>query len=320
MNTLKFYPKIIRKMYQENIKKAGIEEEPSKYHNKILFIILIISLISSVILFAFGVSPLYTLLIFIALNLFFYFRVNLKAVNRIKRMEKIFPDVISLMSSNLRAGMTIDRSFFLSSREEFAPLDKEILKTGKEIATGIEVVHAFKDMADRIGSEKITKTIMLIISGLKAGGNVSDLLAETSSNMREKEFIEKRAAAQILMYVIFIFFAIGVGSPFLFALSSVLVEIVITLSATIPEAASSQLNLPLAFNEIGISPQLVIYFAISFIVVTDFISTLVIGLVNKGEAKLGLKFFIPLVTFSLTVFFVVRIFLTDFLSEVISLT
>lgn len=319
MNTLKFYPKKIRLIYEDYIKKSGVSEEPFKYHNKILLITIILSFISSIGFFIFKINPLFTLLVFIILNLFFYFRISLKATNRIKKMEKVFPDVISLMSSNLRAGMTIDKSFFLSAREEFAPLDEEILKTGKQIATGSEVVHAFKEMADRIGSEKISKIILLIISGLKAGGNVSDLLEETSANMREKEFIEKRAASQILMYVIFIFFAIGVGAPFLFALSSVLVDVVISLSATIPEASSSQMNLPLTFNKIGISSTLVIYFAMGFIIVTDLISSLVIGLVNKGEGKLGLKFFIPLVAFSLTIFFAVRFFLTNFLSKTISL-
>lgn len=320
MNTLKFYPKKLRLMYEDNIKKAGIIEDPSKYHNKILLITVVISLISPIVFFILGINTLFSFLVFIVLNLFFYFKISLKATNRIKKMEKIFPDVISLMSSNLRAGMTIDKSFFLSAREEFAPLDEEILKTGKQIATGSEVVHAFKEMSDRIGSEKISKIVLLIISGLKAGGNVSDLLAETSANMREKEFIEKRATSQILMYVIFIFFAIGVGAPFLFALSSVLVDIVIGLSSTIPEMSASQLNLPLTFNAVGISSQLVIYFSIGFIIVTDFISSLVIGLVNKGEGKLGLKFFIPLLGFSLTVFFVVRFFLTNFLSNALSLT
>ena len=74
-------------------------------------------------------------------------------------------------------------------------------------------------MSDRIDSEKISKVITLIISGLKAGGNISDLLEQTSKNMKEKEIIEKKAASSILMYVIFIFFAVGIGAPLLFGLS-----------------------------------------------------------------------------------------------------
>jgi hypothetical protein len=106
-------------------------------------------------------------------------------------------------------------------------------------------------MSERIGSEKISKIILLIISGLKAGGNISELLEETAASMREKEFIEKRATSNILMYVIFIFFAIGVGAPVLFALSSILVEVIVSLSSQVPSgAATAGLNTPFSFNEI----------------------------------------------------------------------
>lgn len=318
MNTLKIFPRKIRNIYVKNIEMSGIAQNPAKYHNKILVISSIILFISIIVFYLLKVNILYSLFVFVIMNLFFYLRVSIKASNRIRKMEGIFPDVISLMSSNLRAGMTIDKAFFLSARKEFYPLDEEILKTGKQIATGSEVIMAFKSMGDRIGSEKISKIVMLIISGLRAGGNISDLLEQTSANMREKEFIEKRAASSIVMYVIFIFFAIGVGAPFLFALSSVLVEIVINLSSRVPEAAGSQINLPLTFSTISISPNLVIYFSIAFIVVTDFISTFVIGMVNKGEGKTGLKYFIPLLGFSLSVFFTVRIVLSNILVDAIA--
>ena len=68
--------------------------------------------------------------------LYFYFKDTLKESARIKKIEDVFPDFLQLVSSNLRAGMTIDRSILISSRKEFAPLDEEILKVGKDITTG----------------------------------------------------------------------------------------------------------------------------------------------------------------------------------------
>ena len=108
-------------------------------------------------------------------------------------MEEVFPEVISLMASNLRSGMTIDKAMLLSSRPEFAPLDDEILKTGKDIATSKNIERALIDLSKRIGSEKIHKTILLVISGIKAGGDLAILLEETSVSMREREFIQKKA-------------------------------------------------------------------------------------------------------------------------------
>ncbi len=318
MNTLKFYPKTLRDTYKKNIINAGIETSPEKYHNSIFRLIIIISMISSILLYFFKMSPFYSFLIFVLLNIFFYFKISLKSSARVKKMEGFFPDVISLMASNLRAGITTDRAFLLSARPEFDPLDKEILKTGKEIATGKDIISAFKKMSKGIDSKKISKVITLIISGLKAGGNISDLLEETSRNMKQKEIIEKKAASAISMYVIFIFIAAGLGAPLLFGLGSVLVEIVINLASKTPDLSVTQMDLPLTFNKVPISLNFIIYFSVLFIIITDLISSLVIGLVNKGEGKAGLRLAIPMIVISLTIFFIIRVILSKLLLSAIS--
>jgi len=306
MNILKLYPRPIRKSFVKNMRRAGTEAAPQKYANRIFKICLILAGVVLVFTTLFQYSFLFPIGSFLVLQIFFYFKISLKASSRIKKMETNFPEVISLMSSNLRSGITIDTSFLLSARPEFYPLDREILEAGKEISTGKDVVFALKAMSERIDSEKISKVILLIISGLKAGGNISDLLEETAKNMREKEVIERKTASTTLMYIIFIFFAVSVGAPALFGLSSVLVEIVINLASKMPDLSGVQTSMPFTFSSVSISLSFVIYFSLLFIVVTDFISCFVIGLVSKGEGKAGLKFFIPILAISLVLFFAIR--------------
>ena len=163
-----------------------------------------------------------------------YFNKSLKKSKRIKQMEHSFPDFLQLVASNLRSGTTIDKSILLSARKEFAPLDDEIFTVGKDITTGRSVEESLKEMSDRIGSDKIEKTILLIISGMRSGGNLAILLEQTSSNMTEREFVEKKASSNVLMYVIFIFIAVAIGAPMLFALSGIMVETMSNMMSTIP--------------------------------------------------------------------------------------
>ncbi len=318
MNTLSFYPKKLREQYIINIRNSGIKSTPTKYHNTVFWFSIIISIIFSTIFYFFKVRMYFAILIFILVNIFFYYKISLQAAARIKKMEEVFPDVISLMASNLRSGITIDKAFLLSARPEFYPLDQEILKTGKDITTGQDIVYAFRKMSDRIQSEKISKVIMLIISGLRAGGNISDLLEQTSSNMKKKELLEKKSRSTILMYVIFIFVAVSVGAPLLFGLSTVLVEIVIGLTTKLPSVSATQMNMPFSFGEVSISLNFIIYFSITFIIISDFISSLVIGLVRKGDSKEGLKYFLPIVVISLSIFFIIRILLSKTLLQTIN--
>ena len=333
MKLLEIYPRLLRDKLIGMTARTGVKN-PEKTQSNILVGTLLAALVASSLIFLLDImgrqlfeGNLFVIVIltffvtYIALNVFFYFKIFLQADARIKKMEAIFPDVVQLMSSNLRAGMTIDRAFLLSAREEFKPLDEEISKAGREITTGKDVGSAMVSMSQRIGSEKIKKTIMLIISGIKAGGNISTLLEETASNMREKEFIEKRAASNIIMYVIFIFFAAAIGAPILFALSSILVQVIIEIIGSFPDmgATSTSIKTPFQFNAIDLSITFVIWFSVIFIVVTDFLASLVIGLVNKGDEKEGLRYLLPMIAVSLSLFFIIRTVLFKFVAESFSL-
>lgn len=237
---------------------------------------------------------------------FFYLSKELQKSVKIEKMEDVFPDFIELMASNLRAGMTVDKALLLSSRKEFAPLDKEILALGKDIVTGKEISKALREMADRIGSEKISKTIDLINSGMKAGGNLSVLLEETAVNMREKMFIEKKASSNVLMYVIFIFFASAVGAPMLFALSNVLVDVMSTILSGLPETSDVSSSLPITFGKIAISSNFAMIYSVIFLIISNILAALILGITNKGTEKEGIKYLAPMIIISLMVFFVIR--------------
>ena len=230
------------------------------------------------------------------------FMENLKKLARIKKIEGVFPDFLSLVSSNLRAGMTVDRAMLLSSRPEFDPLDSEIMQVGKDISTGKPVGIALKAMSKRIGSEKIKKTLLIILSGIRAGGDLAILLEETSRNMRQREFVEKKASSQVLMYVIFIFLAVSIFAPGLFSLSGVLVETMTGLMGDVNMDSMPQ-NVPVSFSAISISTTFIFYFSLCFIIVMDIMASLILGLVGKGDEKEGLRYLPIMLILSLGIFF-----------------
>lgn len=263
------------------------------------------TIIASIISFFFVI-----LMIFIILRV----RITLKRNARIKRIEDVFPDFLQLMSSNLRAGMTIDRALLLSSRPEFNPLDKEILKTGRDLTVGKNMERALIDLGARINSNKISKIVSLINSGISSGGNLAILLDETSRGMRERDVLEKKAASNVLMYVIFIFLTVSIFSPALFALSSTLVEILTNIFSGIPDTETT-VNIPFTLSKINVSLNFILYFSVIFIIVIDIFSALILGLVNKGDEKEGFRYILPIMAISLSIFFISKIILSNFITE-----
>lgn len=310
---------------KQEIRETNKKEEPKRKNKKIfayLFKGIVFSIILAPIAYLFTKNIKYSgiafLAFFILIEMYFLIKELLKKSAKIKKMEDVFPDFIELMASNLRAGMTIDKALLLSSRKEFSPLDEEILNLGKDIVTGKEISRALQEMAGRIGSEKIIKTITIINSGIKSGGNLAVLLEQTAVNMRERGFVEKKAASNVLMYMIFIFFAVAIGAPVLFALSTVLLQVLMNILQGMPnvEIGANVPNIPFALTTIKISVTFVMYFAIVFLTAIDILASLLLGLVSTGEEKAGLKYTVLLIIISITVFFVVRTALLSYFAGI----
>ena len=99
--------------------------------------------------------------------------------------------------------------------------------------------------------------------------------------------MEKKAASNVLMYVIFIFLAVSVGAPALFGLSNILVEILYSLLGSLPPLDAS-VSTPFTLSALNVTPTFVYYFSIIFMFAINVMASLTLGLVSKGEEKEGL--------------------------------
>ncbi len=292
--------------------------KPKKRIN--LTAVLIVALVLSTITFIFTKNVLNSIIVLVAsvavILTYISTKKKLAESQKIRMMEIVFPDFLQLISSNLKAGIPIDKAIVISSRKEFSPLDEQINQFGRDIVTGKPVELAMKEMSVRINSEKISKTINLIITGMRSGGNLATLLEQTSANLKERQYVEKRAASNIIMYIILILFAVGVGAPILFSLSTVLVGVLTQILSGIPEVQTSVAT-PFAFTSINISSAFITYFAVFFIITIDILGSMVIGLVQKGEEREGLKYSIPLILLSLTMFFLLKLVLASYFKGIL---
>ena len=301
--------------------KKGVAKREESRKRLVMILGVLFALVVGVLVAIFKRDVVFSVVgFFVALVLFFGFvrvRRSLNKSAKVKKMESVFPDFLQLVSGNLRAGITIDKAILISARKEFEPLDGEIMRVGKDITTGRSTEAALTDMAGRIGSEKIKKTIMLINSGLRSGGNLAILLERTASNMRERGYVEKRAASNVLMYEIFIFVAVAIGAPALFALSTILVQTMGGMMSSTPalESTIANLNVPVSFSKINVSLNFIVYYSIAFIIVIGTLSSLIIGLVSKGSEKYGLKYLIPILLIGLSVFLLIRYLLSGFVAN-----
>lgn len=316
----KLYPYKLKKNYERLLKYANIKSEPSKFLGFILFFGIGLALF-----LAFDIAALFKttlwltfLICFLIIEFLFYFYLLMHADIKARLVEDSLPDALQLMSSNLRAGLTTDRALLLSARPEFGPLQEEINLVGKEITIGKQIDQALINMSSRIKSEKLEKSVLLIVSGLRSGGELASLLEETAENLRQQKLTEQKVRSSVLMYVIFIFAAVGVGSPILFGLSTFLVQLLNSILSTIeiPEAA---LSIPFSITKVSIKPEFIIRFAIISLISSSIFASIIIGLISKGKEKNGVKYIPLLILLSLLIFFLIRLVAGGMLSDIFSL-
>ncbi|MBU0456948.1 MAG: type II secretion system F family protein [Nanoarchaeota archaeon] len=302
------FPKLLRDKFRKLVIYSDIELDADRLLGFILVFGLFLAVTFSLYFYLLFKWSFLIVLIssLVALELIFFYWIILRADRKAKIIENYLPDALLLMSSNLKSGLTTDKALLLSARPDFGPLEKEIKLVSRELMTGKELPKALSNLTLRVKSESLNKTINLINSGIKSGGQLVELLEQSARNLRGQDFIKKKIEANVLMYVIFIFAAVGVGAPTLFALSSFLVEIISQNLAKIEIPEAVGMAIPIKISQVAISLDFVIKYAVVSLTVTAILGSLILGLISKGEEKQGIKIIPFLVALALTIFFLIR--------------
>lgn len=305
---MNIFPQKIRKKLNAKLNFVGLKSTPEHF--------ILISCILS-ILFGIGLSFFLSSLLkmsfwpffflgFVVGNSLMYTWLILVADKKVALIEEALPDALQLMTSNLNAGMTPDKAILLSARSEFGPLKEEIDRIGRKVALGKSIGKALVEMAEHIQSKKLLRSVELINSGLNSGGNLSVLLETTAGHLKAQALIDKRIKASITTYLIFIFSAAGLVTPVLLGLSSILINVLQTNLGAIEVPPLSLATVPIQSVQTTITPEFLLFYLLTFLVVNCFLASILLGLVGKGRQREGVKFFIPMIILAVSLFFLVR--------------
>ena len=252
------------------------------------------------------------------------FWINNLAESEGRFVEKILPDALQLIASNIKSGLTTERALFISARPEFGPLSEELKETSKRILSGQRIELALQEISKNIKSRILDRTIWLIGQGIKSGGQIADLLIQLSSDLREENSLKAEASANISMYVMMIFFSAAFGAPMLFGISSYIVGVLGEQTANIGISAedfSEYSTKSPALSIIGIpqssiTEEFVAFFAQVALLFTCIFASMVLGVISGGSEKRGVKFLPMLLIVAFLLFYVTRFVMAQFFGSV----
>jgi len=222
----------------------------------------------------------------------------MKADERRAKLETSLPDFLMLVASNIKAGMALDQAMWYSAKPEFQVLSVEVKKIIKSSFSGETLGDTLEALSARFDSKVFKRTILLLKQASATGGELTDVLERTSEDVRNTIIMKKEIAASLVLYEIFVLFAAIVGTPFLFAVASKLVQVFEKIGPQVGGGVSGNSGGPFTtFSNVGsfsgpvISSEEFFWFSIPTIFITALISSFIVSVIKSGSKSAGMKYF-----------------------------
>lgn len=266
------------------------------------------------IFLGFPIAPSF-LLVFALFSGGTLFWINSIAEGKGRFVEKILPDALQLIASNIKSGLTTERAMFVSARSEFGPLSVELKNASKMIVSGERIGTALMNIPKKIKSKVLERTLWLISEGIKSGGQISGLLIQLSIDLREENALQEEIKASIGMYIMLIFFSAAFGAPMLFGISSYIVgvlseqtaELNITPEQMLEYSAKNPVLGLIGISKSAITEDFVVLFSMVALFTTCIFASLTLGVITNGKETRGVKYIPLMLAIAFALFFIVRI-------------
>lgn len=245
-----------------------------------------------------------------------YIQVHHASERRARMVEEILPDFLLLVAGNIRAGMTSFSAFRGSARREFGPLSEEIqLATSRAMGTE-SFSDALQDLSTRIRSSVLDETVHFFVQSLRSGGQVARVLENTALDIRKTLELKKELVTSTRMYVLFVGFVVLIATPLLLAVSVQFLSMVTLIQAGTDVSNLQGTSISFLGGKVSISLEFFTFMAYVLLFGNAFLSSLFMGVIGKGKAKLGMIYFPVILVVSIVVFLVSREALAALLTPV----
>ncbi len=246
----------------------------------------------------------------------FYFLLLATADARANEIEQVLPHALQIISTNMRAGMTLENAVWGAALPEFGAFREEIQKVSADSFGGVPITTALQRLNERVRSPILSRAVKLIVEGISLGGEMSSLLENVANDIRTLQKLKQEIVTSTTTYSIFIVFAAIIISPLLFSVSVFYAE----MNETVFQKKISSSNVDQSLvQQAGFSSVPLIglggggastglngiekLFALASIVITAISSAFILALIQSGTLVKGV-FYAPLfLLVSLAVFF-----------------
>ncbi len=315
------FPFHIRENLEEMFLFSGVTRNPEETLGMTLVYSVLVPIMVGLLAFVYTANHLAAigaaLLSFALVWLLLWMMLNLLVDKRSSNIERVLPDLLSMIAQNMSAGMTPYNALWVAARPEFGALADEIQKVARDTLTGTPLETALLNMSKRVKSNKLRRTVKLMIQGMRSGGELPTVLQEIARDIRTEQNLVRRMESETTAQVMFILFSLVFGAPLLFAASSQFIGIFSKVFSMIDVdklSKAAQGSGMVTLQPLAIGEETFVMYACVVLVVCSFFGSLIIGLMRSGKMSRGIPMIPVIMVMSVGLFLLMRFGLSTFFS------
>lgn len=320
-----FVPESTRPSIREYLKKAGILSDPFPFFGGLFFVsmfvtgILYLSLAyewlqsyGNLLIFFIGSFTAFFIIAMViigAIMTIIYFYLDLIIYQRTAAIEAILPDYLQLVSTNVKSGMSFEKSLWFAIKPRFGILAAEMEMVLKRVMTGHDLGDALTEFANKYDSPMLGRAMNLLVGELESGGQISHIVDSLVANLKNNQKLKAEMSASVITYMIFIGAIVIFISPALFALSYHLLSFMGEFIAKVAGSEGATSAIPIPFKADIIRPEEFRQFSLIAVILVATLSSMIVSIIEKGNIKGGIKYIPIFVAGSVFCYFVFMIIL-----------
>lgn len=181
-----FFDKYAASLYKE-LQAADVKMRPEEFS----LIWLLVTVVPAGLVVLFSGSATIALVLFMIGLLIPLLLIKMKQKARVKKFDEQLSDALIIACSCLRSGLSFTQSMETISKDMSAPISTEFAQVLAEMNMGASMEESLERMNTRIKSNYLSLTISAVLIQKQTGGNLSQILDNISSSIKEKMKLKK---------------------------------------------------------------------------------------------------------------------------------
>ena len=256
-----------------------------------------------------------------AIGILVYMHLYYLISERTRRVEKVLPDFLLMVSANLRSGMTPFAAFQAAARPEFGPLQTEILFISSRSLGSESFSDALKQLTNNIDSPMLRRMVAFFENELKSGGKLAYLLETSAEEIRETEEVKTQMVLATKSYAVFLAFILIFGLPLLLGISTQFLATFTKFQSHLEEGGGGGKQTMvggMSAPKLKVDVKFIDQMAFVIICGTAFLTSVLIGVISEGKVLYGVKYFPPLAMASGVMFLICKTVIGGFIGSMVA--